>query len=109
MAQAEKAQGIEYAIYTFEGAKGPAKWEKKETRSEMSEALAIAEKMFGSGQYSKIEVKQKYFDKKKNRNIDVTLKVFEGGKKFEINALVIFIFALVCGASAFGITWFLTR
>ena len=37
----------------------------------------MAENIFLTGQYGKVEVKQKYFDQKQNRKVDITLKVFE--------------------------------
>ena len=118
MAQAGQAamqqdQGIEYTIYTFDmpvsGQKSANKWEKQGTKTEMTDAVSHAEKLFKSGKFQKVEVKQKYFDKKKDRNIDMTLKVFEAKPKREINVFMIFAFAVLCGAAAFGITYFLAQ
>lgn len=112
-AAAAAAQGIEYTIYTFDhpqgGAKKQPKWQKHESGSEMQEALKKAEELFRAGQYQKVEVKQKYFDKKKNRNIDVTLRVFEKEKKRDFKLAFIFVFAVLCGAAAFGLTYYLTQ
>ena len=103
----DKLQGIEYIINTVDQASGES--EKQDVKTEMTEALAAAEEMLKSGKYSKVEVRQKYFDKKKDRDIDVVLKVFEAKKKLEINAAMIFIFAVLCGGLAFAATYFLTR
>ena len=76
----------------------------------MADALKAAEQLFDTGQYSKVEVKQKYFDKKQNRNIDTTLKVFQEIKqKSEVNVFVIFLFAVACGAAAFTATLYLSH
>ena len=111
--QKDKEQGIEYTIYTFDapeaGEKSHNRWEKKAVQKEMTTALAQAEKMFRSGKYQKVEVKQKYFDKKSDRNIDLTLKVYEAGKGLEVNAALIFIFAVLCGVTAFAVTYYLTN
>lgn len=105
-----KSQGIEYSIYTFDPS-DPKKggrsntWLKRDTKTEINDALSIAEKLFKTGKYQKVEVKQKYFDQKSDRNIDTTLKVFEGRKRLEINVAMIFAFAVFCGAVAFGATY----
>lgn len=106
--QTDKTQGIEYSIYTFDASDGGKKGEKQDVKSEMRDALALAEELVKSGKYKKVEVTQKYFDKKKNRNIDMTLKTLHAKKKLEINAAMIFVFAVLCGAVAFGLTYVLT-
>lgn len=110
--QADKSQGIEYSIYTFdltESKKDESKAEKHGTKTEMSDAIDIAEKLLKSGKCGKVEVKQKYFDKKKNREIDTILKTFKAKPKMEINAIMILVFAILCGGLAFGATYFLSR
>lgn len=112
--QTQQAQGIEYAIYTFEkapsgGGKSGNAWERHDVSGDMQVALAQADTLFGSGRYRKIEIRQKYFDKKKNRNIDMVLKTLELQKKREINLLMVFAFALLCGAAAFGATYLLAN
>jgi len=111
--ETDKQQGIEYSIYTFDvpesGQNGQNKWEKRDIKTEISDAIATAKKLFKSGKYGKVEVKQKYFDKKKDRNIDVTLKIFEARSKREINIMIIFLFAILCGGLAFAVTYFLNR
>ncbi len=113
VAQASAEQGIEYTIYTFDypdkGKTSDNKWEKQGTLHEMKEALDKAEELYKSGEYHKIEVKQKYFDKKKNRNIDMTLKILEKKKKREITALMVMVFAVLCGSIAFGVTYLLSQ
>ncbi len=109
---AEKEQGIEYSIYTFDapkGGKSANKWERRDTQTEMAAAMKTAESLFASGKYQKVEVKQKYFDKKQNRNIDMTLKVYEARKKKEINIVAITLFAVLCGGLAYAITYLLTK
>ena len=108
----DKDQGIEYSIYTLDknsdSKKSASKWNKHSTASEMSQAIALAEKLIASDKYQKVEVKQKYFDKAKNRDIDVSLKKFEHKPKLEISVMMVFMFAVVCGVMAFIITFFLT-
>ncbi len=113
MSQTNPLQGIEYTIYTFAktdaGDQKNNKWEKHDSQGDMQQVLVKAEELFESGDYQKVEVKQKYFDKKKNRNIDMTLRVFEFEKKREISAFMILVFAVICGAAAFGLTYFLMK
>ncbi len=108
----DQDQGIEYSVYTFANTnnkQSTSNWEKHATKTEMNDAISLAESLFGSGKYKKIEVKQKYFDKKKNRNIDVTLKTFEGRKKQGVGTLAILVFAALCGLSAFAVTYFINQ
>lgn len=104
----KKLAGIEYAIYTFDmpmaGGSGRSRWKKRDTRTEMAEALARAEAIFRTGKYGKVEVKQKYFDRKKNRNVDVTLRVYQTKGEKEINLAALFLFAFICAAAAFAAT-----
>lgn len=108
MANEDKLQGLEFRIYTQDQS-GKADKEPTATKTEMAEAFSAAEEMIQSGKYLKVEVKQKYFDKKKNRDVDMTLKVLHGKKKIEINATMIFVFAVLCGGLAFAVTYFLAR
>ncbi|PJB68971.1 MAG: hypothetical protein CO093_11750 [Alphaproteobacteria bacterium CG_4_9_14_3_um_filter_47_13] len=103
---AGKLQGIEYKICTVDQ---DGISTERDAKTDMKEAIAVAEELLASKKYLKIEVRQKYFDKKSNRDIDVVLKTFEGRKNFKINAVMIFIFALFCGIGTFAATYFLTR
>jgi hypothetical protein len=108
--QVDPVQGLEYMIYVFKDNAG--KWEKNKTLSSLSEAQQQADVLFKTGQYQKVEIKQKFFDKKKNRNIDTTLKVLEqatGKRKREIGIVTIALFAVICGALAFAATWFFNQ
>ena len=54
----------------------------KEAEKELKEKrMAIAEKHLATQKFQKVEVKQKYFDKEKNRDIDVRLKLLEAKAK----------------------------
>jgi hypothetical protein len=107
----DKSQGIEYSIFAAEmpapGQKGKVPLQRQGMRKEMRDALAAAEEMIATGQYQRVEVRQKYFDKKKNREIDMTVKVFEKRAKKEIGVFAILLFAVLCGGIAFGVTYFL--
>jgi len=110
MAQAaqntEKSQGIEYTVYTLDKAsKDKNAWQRGQTITEMPMALSQAESLFESGQYQKVRIKQRYFDKKQNRNIETVLKVYEG--RGQMNIGLIFLFAILCGGIAFGATYFI--
>lgn len=108
--QQGKSQGIEYTIYTFDqsaGGKSANKWQKRDTKSEMSAAITVAEDLFKTGKFKKVEIKQKYFDKKKNRDIDMTLKVYEG--RGPISVTMIFMVAVLCGVLAFVGTYFFAK
>ncbi|MCB9990345.1 MAG: hypothetical protein H6867_03065 [Rhodospirillales bacterium] len=94
--QAEKQQGIEYTIYTYAMKKDGA--QSQGTLTEMGQALSQAEQLLASKKYCKVEVKQKYFDKKQNRDINTTLKVYES-KRIPL-ILIIAVFAVMLCAGA---------
>ncbi len=104
-------QGTEYAVYTFgvleQDRINPRMWEKKASHAAMSAAISQAEDLFRTGQYMKVEVKQKYFDSKKNRNVDLSLKTIGQKNKLALRSLVAVVFAMLCGFTAFGLIYFL--
>ncbi|MCB1557019.1 MAG: hypothetical protein KDJ15_06875 [Alphaproteobacteria bacterium] len=108
-------KGIEYTIYTFEHpdpeSKSQPQWEKVETVMDRGSAIDKAEKLAGSGKFEKVEVKQTYFDQKKNRKIEITLKIIESKKAFKFvfgvkSALAL---AVLSGLVAFAVTYLLGR
>ena len=74
----------EYTIYTFRRDQGqdngPERWQKQETLDAMPAAMKKAEALYESGQYSRVEIKQKFTDPRNSRIRDTTLKTFEKGK-----------------------------
>lgn len=111
-AQSGAAQGIEYTIYTYEtGSDGKERWQKESVLNDMDKALRNAEQLIDKGPYRKVEVKQKYFDKKTNRVVDMTLKTYESNRKDYQGLVVVlcFLFAVLCGAGAFAAAYFLTQ
>lgn len=69
---------IEYNIYSYSNDTGPrACWKKCGSTDHPESAISHAEELYKSGQYKKVEVKQRYFDSKTRRNIDHTCHVFE--------------------------------
>lgn len=112
MAQAPAAQ-IEYTIYTFDmptpKQKGDNSWQKHSTLDDMAKAMSEAETLHQTQKYQKVEVKKKFFDQKKNRTVDMTLKVFENKVKKDYTILVVVIAALLCGGGAFAASFFLTQ
>ncbi len=69
---------IEYNIYSYSNDDNPrACWQKCGSADEAQSAALHAENLFNSGAFSKVEVKQRYYDSKSQRNIDETWRVFE--------------------------------
>lgn len=108
---AAPAAQIEYSIYTFDMPKGKQKgqnkWQKHATIEDMDKALNEAQALYDSAQFQKIEVKKKFFDAKTNRNIDMTLKIYERKPKKDFTAILVMAFAVLCGVGAFALTYFL--
>ncbi|PZQ44424.1 MAG: hypothetical protein DI551_10165 [Micavibrio aeruginosavorus] len=112
MTQAPTAQ-IEYTIYTFDmpapKQKGSNSWKKHATLDDMMRAINEAETLHQSQKFQKIEVKKKFFDQKKNRTVDMTLKTFESSPKKDYSTILFVIGGLVCALGAFAASFFLTK
>lgn len=103
-------QSIEYSIYVYHhpvAQKGTAPELVGAATANMKDAIKKAEGLHASGNYHKVEVKQKYIDPKNNRQIEMTLKMLEFRPKKPLGVGVILLFTLICGAAAFGLTVFL--
>jgi hypothetical protein len=72
---------LEYTIYVFrkpENRNEPAgRWLRHSTMASLAQARKRALVLFRSGDYHRVEIKQKLFDKRQKRAIDITLKVIE--------------------------------
>jgi len=112
MSQAQAAQ-IEYTIYTFDMAnakqKGDNSWKKHSSLDDMTKAMSEAENLHQSRKYQKIEVKKKFFDQKKNRTVDMTLKIFESTPKKDYTTLFLILLAVLGTGGAFALSFFLTK
>lgn len=113
--QTDALQGIEYSVHTTampeDGQKSGGREEKQGVFTDLDEAGREAETFLKTGKYQTVEIKQKYFDKKKNREVEVSLKTLEKKVKVkrEIGVVTITIIAVLCGLIAFGITYFLSN
>ena len=110
--QAQSA-GIEYTIYTFDmpkaRQKGDHSWKKHATLEDMVKAMNEAETLHQTQKFQKIEVKKKFFDQKKNRTVDMTLKIFEANPKKDYTIAIVAGMALLCGIGAFAASFILTQ
>lgn len=96
---------IEYNIYSYSNDDNPrACWQKCGSAARADSAIDHAETLFNSGQFRKVEVKQKYFDLKSGRNIDETWRVFEKGHRTSPSDWIMG-FALASAMIAFAITY----
>ncbi|HEY0900502.1 MAG TPA: hypothetical protein VGD95_00130 [Micavibrio sp.] len=69
---------IEYNIYSYSNDDNPrACWQKCGSAPHPQSAMIHAENLFNTGQFKKVEVKQRYYDARAGRNIDETWRVFE--------------------------------
>lgn len=109
---ARDAAQIEYNIYTFDmpngKKKGDAKWKLTKTLNDMNAAMKEAENLHQSKKFHKVEVKQKFFDEKKNRTVDMTLKSFEQKPPSNLGLYIALVGSVAAGVIAFAATYFLT-
>lgn len=108
MANAKPADAsIEYSIFTQ--AKGEG-WQPQGVTNEMEKALANADKLIESGKYEKVEIKQKYFDKKANRLVEGTLKTLTYKAPSGVLPIIgLLLLAVAAGGGSFAAAYFLTR
>jgi len=102
----------EYSIYVFErpqAAHEPAKkWHRHSILKDRHHALLEAETLFQSGQYHKIEVKEKSFDAAKAHNRDTSIKIWQHTPHKNAGTIMAGCFAVFCGIIAFGATYIMT-
>jgi hypothetical protein len=76
-----QGSGLEYTIYVFrkpENQNEPAgRWTRHSTMASLAQARKRALVLFRSGNYHRVEIKQKLFDRRQKRTVDITLKVIE--------------------------------
>ena len=72
-------ESYEYIVYTFQRCdkKQQDKWQLQECFENEREALYAAKNLFDSGQFCRVEVKEKYTDSLHGHISDTTLKVFQ--------------------------------
>jgi len=104
------AAQIEYTIYTYDmptpKQKGDNSWKKHSTGQDMGKAMEEAEQLSETKKFQKVEVKKKFFDQKKNRTVDMTLKVFETERRKDYSILIITVLTVVAGLAAFAASFF---
>lgn len=112
MAQTQAAQ-IEYTIYTFDmpvpKQKSSNSWKKHATLADMGQAMTEAQSLLETRKYQKIEVKKKFFDQKKNRVVDMTLKTYETTPKKDFTTVIAVVMALLGALGAFAASFFLSK
>lgn len=96
---------IEYNIYSYSNDDSPrACWQKCGSADHAESAIHHAETLYSSGQFKKVEVKQKYYDLRTQRNIDETWRVFEKGRRTSPSAWIMG-FAITSAIVAFAVTY----
>lgn len=96
---------IEYNIYSYSNDDSPRScWQKCGSADQADSATIHAESLFNSGQFKKVEVKQRYFDLKTQRNVDETWRVFEQNKRISPSRWIMG-FAFVSALVVFTITY----
>lgn len=107
---AEKEEGVEYSIVVFhhlsEDPEEEQKQERLETTEDMEHALRKAEQLSYTGEYHKVEVKKKFKDKENDREIEMTLKLYEGALKKPTTVKHALVVALLCCILAFLVSFF---
>lgn len=99
---------IEYTVLTMDPE--TKSWQPQGMTNEMDKALASAEKLLATGDYAKVEIRQKYFDKKSNRQVEGTLKTMDYKKPSGILPIIgLLLLAFAAGGGSFAAAYFLTK
>jgi hypothetical protein len=99
---------IEYSIHVFENKNSSG--QSQGISNDMQKTLADADRLVATGKYVRVDVRQKYFDKKTNRVVDGVLKSLTHKKKNPMIPLFLMMFlAILAGGGAFALAYFLTR
>lgn len=97
---------IEYNIYSYSNDDSPRpRWQKCGSADQPELAINHAEELYNSGQFSKVEVKQKYYDLRTQSNIDETWRVFESGTRRTSPSALIMGFAITSAVIAFALAY----
>lgn len=110
MRDSSKAANTEYTIYTFQldaDVKTQTRWQKQDTLGDLERALEKAGSLFDSGDFCKVEIKQKYTDPKNQRVIDMTVKVLERKTGTSIGTGVLALMAAFGGGLALALSFIL--
>ncbi|MCM2343157.1 MAG: hypothetical protein NDJ24_01190 [Alphaproteobacteria bacterium] len=100
---------IEYNIYSFSNDDNPrACWQKCGSVSQPQSAIIHAQALFKSGQYKKVEIKQRYFDPQAQRNIDETWHVLEKNKRLSMPSSWTLMISGLMAILAFSLAYLLT-
>ncbi len=95
-----QASPIEYTIYTFDrpiaNQRGGHTWKKHVTIPDMHMALLEAQTLYQTRKFQKIEIKKKFFDEKKNRAVDMTLKTYESTPRRSYRPYILGFLAVLC-------------
>ncbi len=109
---------IEYIIYTFQHASSPGqqdhcasqrpdyqpqRWQKQDSTPDLAYAVAYAQDLFSSGDFCKVEIKQKYTDPVTKQIADKTVKVFRRQDKRKSAVVMTAGLAMLGGVFAFAL------
>ncbi len=103
-----------YSVYVFydqtirdiPGNDNRAAWQRHCTTSNPRRAYRKAEKLFQSHKYGRVEIKKVSFDKRTDRNVDKTLKIYDNTVN-RLNGFIAVLFSVLTGALALaGLGWF---
>lgn len=74
----EVRESFEYVVYTFQRtSRNQEKWQLSESFDSAQAALDAAKGLYESGQFTRVEVKEKYTNIAVGKISDTTIKVFE--------------------------------
>lgn len=96
-----------YDIYIYHGPDTHAgrPWERCHTTQCVKQARQHAEELHQTNTYPRIEIKMKYFDSKKDRAVNRTLKIYEKNKRKSLHRIVAIGLALLCAVILGGLVY----
>lgn len=107
----DRIQDREYTVYTYrrlasEQGTGQG-WERRHITTDRLAAYRRAKELYESAEFRKVEIKQKFFDPRRARPKDRTLKIFGPGSVRVVNPVMEIAVALLCGFIGFSLSYVL--
>lgn len=107
-ADAGASRPIEYSVYVYFGSRTSQKndyWEMKSVSNDVGDALAEAKRYHLSRQFSKVEIKKKYFDPRRAHHVEKTLKIFKSGSGKGVRVFGTLVLGFLVGAAGIFLGW----
>ena len=98
-----------YVIATLGGNKeAPGDWVEAGNTEDESEAIRLADELYGSGTFEKVSVRKTFFDMEKKQPVTIDFRVF-GETRLQLSVPALVVLSMFGGIASFLITYFVVN